>query len=159
MTNLIELRIVVENWHIVSIKNAEWDFKVKCTVNSKMEDFIYLLLNFQTPPMAHGSSQAWGCRPMPQPYQRQNLNPLSKARDWTGGLMDTSQIRFCWATVGTPKMEDLMHLTITAPLSLLALCHFLLYEADEHWSGEAEWPDEVCHWIITTDLEGKGMDI
>ena len=31
------------------------------------------------------------------------LNPLSKARDWTHILMDTSQIRYCWATRGTPK--------------------------------------------------------
>ena len=30
------------------------------------------------------------------------LNPLSKARDRTHMLMDTSQIRFCCATVGTP---------------------------------------------------------
>ena len=30
------------------------------------------------------------------------LNPLSKARDWTCLLMDTSQVRYCWATMGTP---------------------------------------------------------
>ena len=28
-------------------------------------------------------------------WQRQILNPLSKARDQTRNLMDTSQIRFC----------------------------------------------------------------
>ena len=29
-------------------------------------------------------------------------DPLSKARDWTHILMDTSQVHFCCATVGTP---------------------------------------------------------
>ena len=31
------------------------------------------------------------------------LNPLSEARDWTCVFMDASQIRFYWATKGTPK--------------------------------------------------------
>ena len=30
-------------------------------------------------------------------WQSQIPNPLSKARDWTYILMDTSQIPFCWA--------------------------------------------------------------
>jgi len=30
------------------------------------------------------------------------FNPLSKARDQTLVLMDTSQVRYCWATTGTP---------------------------------------------------------
>ena len=30
------------------------------------------------------------------------LNPLSKARDWTCGLMDTSQIHFLWAMPEIP---------------------------------------------------------
>ena len=30
--------------------------------------------------------------------QRWILNPLSGARDWTGILMDTSQVRYSWAT-------------------------------------------------------------
>ena len=34
--------------------------------------------------------------------QRCILNPLSEARDRTCTLMDTSQIRFCCATAGTP---------------------------------------------------------
>ena len=36
-------------------------------------------------------------------WQRHILNPLSKARDRTCVLMDTSQICFCWAMTGTPK--------------------------------------------------------
>ena len=33
------------------------------------------------------------------------LNPLTKARDRTCVLMDTSQICFCWATTGTPQTK------------------------------------------------------
>ena len=32
------------------------------------------------------------------------LNPLSEDRDWTCILMDTSQVCFCWATIGTPHV-------------------------------------------------------
>ena len=35
-------------------------------------------------------------------WQRRILNPLSKARDQTRILKDTSQILFCCATIGTP---------------------------------------------------------
>ena len=38
-------------------------------------------------------------------WQRQILNPLSEARDWTHILMGTSQICYCWATVGTPWVQ------------------------------------------------------
>ena len=37
--------------------------------------------------------------------QHQILNPLSKARDRTCILMNTSQICFCWATMGTPSLH------------------------------------------------------
>ena len=36
--------------------------------------------------------------------QCQILNPLSEARDRTRSLMDTSQIRYCWVTMGTPRL-------------------------------------------------------
>ena len=36
-------------------------------------------------------------------WQCQIRNSLSKAGDQTRVLMDTSQIRFCWATTGTPE--------------------------------------------------------
>ena len=35
--------------------------------------------------------------------ERQILNPLSEAGDWTCVLMDASQIRFHWAMTGTSQ--------------------------------------------------------
>ena len=35
-------------------------------------------------------------------WQCQILNPLSEARDQSHVLMDTSQVHYCWATMGTP---------------------------------------------------------
>ena len=80
---------------------------------------------FRATPMACGSSQArdWIeatsaglchshshvrselCLP-PNRSSRQHWipGPLSKARDWTQILMDTSQIRFCCAMKGTPNL-------------------------------------------------------
>jgi len=73
--------------------------------------------------MAYGSSQARGqigaavmayttatatrelsqvCDLYLSSWQRWIPNPLSKARDRTRILMDTSQIRFCCARMGTP---------------------------------------------------------
>ena len=42
------------------------------------------------------------CDPHHSSWWRWILNPLSKARDWTRVLMDTSQFHFCCATLGTP---------------------------------------------------------
>ena len=45
--------------------------------------------------------------------QHQILNPLSEARDWTCVLMDTNQIHFFCATMGTPRVFFLI-LTATS---------------------------------------------
>ena len=45
--------------------------------------------------------------------QCQILNPLSKARDQTCILLDTSQIRFPCATTGTPKSFSDGHLSLS----------------------------------------------
>ena len=37
-------------------------------------------------------------------WQGRILNPLSGARNQTLILMDTSQVRYCWATTGTPHL-------------------------------------------------------
>ena len=49
--------------------------------------------------------------------QCQIPNPLSEARDWTHILMDTSQIRFCCATMGIPANG--MLIKCSSPLVLL----------------------------------------
>ena len=36
--------------------------------------------------------------------QRRIPNPLSKSRDGTRIVMDTSEVHYCWATVGTPTV-------------------------------------------------------
>ena len=38
--------------------------------------------------------------------QRQILNPLSKTRDCTLALMDTSWVCYCWATMGTACIHN-----------------------------------------------------
>ena len=48
---------------------------------------------------------SWLCDLHHSSRQHQILNPLSEARDWTHSLMDTSQIRFHWATTGTPRID------------------------------------------------------
>ena len=46
-------------------------------------------------------------------WQHQILNPLSEARDWTCILMDTSLVRYHWATMGTPIFSFIKELLIT----------------------------------------------
>ena len=40
--------------------------------------------------------------------QHQIPDPLIEARDWTCILMNTSRIRFCCATMGTPEMKQFL---------------------------------------------------
>ena len=44
--------------------------------------------------------------------QCQILNPLSKARDPTHILMDTSKIHFCCTTMGTPRISNFKDNTV-----------------------------------------------
>ena len=46
-------------------------------------------------------------------WQRRILNPLSKARDWTSVLMDTSWVRYLWATMGMPSFICLFLFPLT----------------------------------------------
>ena len=54
----------------------------------------------------------------------QILNLLSEARDWTCILMDTSQVRYHWATTGTPRI-------MLFDASEVSLCFF--------------WPKKQCN--------------
>ena len=61
-------------------------------------------------PAAYGSSQARGpIRPATASLhhslkQQRILNPLNKARDQNGVLMDTGRVCYHWATRGTPRI-------------------------------------------------------
>ena len=98
---------------------------------------FYFLCVFRAIPVVYGSSQARGLigsvaaalwhshsnagskprlPPAPQFTATWILNPLSKAGDQTRILMDTSQVRYCWATRGTPQKRRKM-----APLGCSAL--------------------------------------
>ena len=75
---------------------------------------IIFCVSFQGHAQGYRSSQATGWirysyQPTPQPRQHWILNPLSEARNWTCVLMDASQIRFCWATMGTPELAYLFN--------------------------------------------------
>ena len=59
-------------------------------------------------------------QPTPRSWHCRILNPLSKARDRTGVLMDTSRIGFCCAMTGTPKV------IFDGRLWLEILCHPLI---------------------------------
>ena len=51
--------------------------------------------------------------------QHQILNPLSKARDLTCVLMDAGQIRFHWASVGTPNLHIFLEHPKNGPALIL----------------------------------------
>jgi len=102
-------------------------------------------------PMAHRGSQARGwigaytratatwdwscfCNPHHSSQQCQILNPLSKARDRTCSVfMDTSQIHFHWATMGTPWIG----LLVIFLLGLVFIQHNLL--SSEHDTLNWKW--------------------
>ena len=95
-----------------------------CFVDKFMCVIFYFIFIFRAAPAAYGSSQVRGqiraaaaslphshsharseprLWPTPQPQQHRILNPLSKGRDWTRVLMDTSRFVTCWATKRNPE--------------------------------------------------------
>ena len=70
-------------------------------------------------PSVHPSS--WQCR---------ILNPLREARDPTHIFMDTCQIRYCWATTGTPLMH-LLQTSSSNPPSNSRRYIFLLFSISQ----------------------------
>ena len=75
-----------------------------------------------------GSNQSCICDLHHGSWQCQILNPLSETRDQTCNLMDTSWIRFSWATMGTPAVRVLTHCTtLGTPSSLFFFFIFVLF--------------------------------
>ena len=66
------------------------------------------------------------CDPHHSSWQSRVLNPLSEARDRTCIIMEASQIRFCWATMGTPRETFLRDMRLgIEPASSWILVRFL----------------------------------
>ena len=61
--------------------------------------------------------------PTPHSWQCQILNLLSGARDWTRILMDTSLVRYCWATMGTLKLLFKRNVGVLLQYSRLRIWH------------------------------------
>ena len=93
--------------------------------------FFFFLSFFRAVPMAYGSSQTYGSSQVRGQIRTVadglhlslsnvwsklhlwhttahsntgSLNPLSKARDWTRVIMDTSQVHYCWAITRSPDL-------------------------------------------------------
>ena len=68
-------------------------------------------------------------------HQRQILNPLSKARDRTYNLVVPSQIRFCYATMGTPghNCSYLMRAMSVNLLVILLKVNWKQYLLESKW--------------------------
>ena len=70
--------------------------------------YCYYYFLFRAAPMVYGSFQAryWIIAAttslLHSSWQQWIPDPLSKARDWTHIIMDTSQVHFHYATMGTP---------------------------------------------------------
>ena len=86
---------------------------VQIIITSTLSE-VTLFFLFMAAPTAHGSSQTSGwlrataaslhhSHSNAWSEQRQILNPMSKARDWTCVLMDTSWVRYLWATMEPPR--------------------------------------------------------
>ena len=72
-------------------------------------------------------------------WQHQILNLLSKVRDWTCVLMDTSQIHFSWARTGTPNHYHLLNVSksvvmISLSFQIFVVCFFSLFLHHSSWS-------------------------
>ena len=133
--------------------------------------FIYLFMLFRALPMAYGSSQAGGqiraaaaslyhsqsnmgssriCNLHHSTQQHQILNPLIKGRNWTHVLMDTSQVRYCWATTGTSAFIFwVMDINSFCCTSKDVHCE----EAEERGlnSLHMNQPEEHPSWIVMMD--------
>ena len=84
-------------------------------------------------------------------WQHQIPNPLSKARDQTSILMDTSQIRFHWATMGTPW--NIFLYVYLPSMYLLFICLFAIHISSSVrclWRPIKNWSifKSVVHFLV-----------
>ena len=105
--------------------------KLNQGTSNEQRKINFFLVFFRVVSAAHGCSQARGrigataaslvtatatqdlshvCDLHYSSRQYQILNLLSEARDWILILMGTSQVRYRWATTGTPKINFLKNL-------------------------------------------------
>ena len=83
------------------------------------------------------------CNLQHRSQQCQILNLLSETGNWTHILMDTSWIRFCWATTGTP-IHHIFHLTM---LLVKPRCPTLLLVTTVHMA------EMIC--LLTSSLSSN----
>ena len=128
--------------------------------------FLFFFFLYRAAPVVYGSSQArvWMgavaaglhhshsnldpsciCDLHHSSWKHQILNPLGEARDWTQILVDTRQVHYRWATMGTPVVRFLTH------------CH-------HSWNYnriififtgtifEPIWPERITKWVPTVFL-------
>ena len=128
--------------------------------------FKFIFCLFRAAPAAHGGSQARDrigavaaglhhshsnveSEPHNQPthssQQRRILNPLSEVRNGTYVLMDTSQIRFCWTTTGTP-----IFFYLYMNLYLVQLETYIVRSGIGHIVHSLHFTDEATKkWILS----------
>ena len=74
--------------------------------------------------------ETWDPSPLYDPHQSSQqhwiFNPLSEVRNWTYVLMDTSQIRFHWATTGTPEVLLLQNGSKESPEEVVTALDWML---------------------------------
>ena len=115
--------------YIMILKLIRWIFNSTKDLLFILHVIFFFFFFFRAAPLAYGSSQARGwigtaatglchshsnagsklhCDLHCSSQQLQILKPLSGARDGAWNLMDTSQIHYCWATMGTPILYVLI---------------------------------------------------
>ena len=98
--------------------------------------------------------------------QCQILNPLSKARDQTHILMDTSQAHYCWTKTGTPGLFLIKFKLIVRLREPTNTMYLFLYNSrapyvkydlpvftECHWSSKLESVDFKWFLVVETNTD------
>ena len=128
-----------------------WHMEVsRLGVNSELQ-----LLAYTTATATWGMSRV--CDLYHSSQQRQILNPLTEARDQTHILMDTSQARYHWATMGTSIFFSLLLRLHSDSQSQTASYWLSLYKDDLKWDLDylllntrhlsGHWKHKINSWF------------